>query len=165
MFDEEGKIESDPSPKEWDELDWAVYETFGYPREISFVRAGQILDVPWTTVKYRYERILQQCRVLNCFFPLGHAGYHYIVLTFGTKYETGLVRALQRIDRTTYIYKFRGTILLILFLLPHPLSYNKAGDRFKELEEMGIIHDLRVSIPIRWWKPTFNLKEESPNPV
>ena len=85
---------------------------------------------------------------------LSYEGYQYVFLTFKTEYETGLLNALKKLDRTSYLYKYRDMIILIAFLLPEPLSYNSAVDKFKELEEVGIIHDLRVSIP-REWHNTF----------
>lgn len=151
MFDEEGTLERDLYPHGWDELDWRVYDVLGYPRRISYYKAGQNLGVSWKTVKNRFKKILEQCKVLICFFPLGYNGYNQIFVTFKTKYEVGLVRALKNLDRTTYLWKSGDTIILNLFLLPDPMSYNRATERFKELEEIGIIHDLHVSIPIRWY--------------
>jgi hypothetical protein len=29
------------------------------------------------------------------------------------------------------------------------MSYNRGAERLKELEEIGVIHDLHVSIPLR----------------
>lgn len=148
-FEKEGKLKGDPYPKCWDELDWQVYETMDCPRKVSFRDAGEELGVSWVTVKSHFKKILNQCKILTCFFPLGYYGYQQIFLTFKTKYEIGVVNALKKLDRTTYLWKFNDTIILNLFLLPDALSYNRASDRFQELEEMGIIHDLHVSVPIR----------------
>ncbi len=158
-FSEKGKLSKDPCPSGWKDLDWKIYELFGYPRDISYTKAGEKLDMHWKTVRKHYCKILKQCKVLSCFFPLGYTGYHYIFLTFRTQYEVGLVRALKKLDRTSYLYKYNDMILLILFLPPDPLSYNKASSRFRQLEEMGLIHKLRVSIPIEWYRPTFNLRD------
>lgn len=85
-----------------------------------------------------------------CFFPIGFENYQYVLLTFKTKYEVGLEKALSKLDRTTYLYKYNELIVLQLQVDPTGQEYNKVAARFEELEEMGIIHDLSVSIPIGW---------------
>jgi hypothetical protein len=147
-FDEPGKLERDPYPCGWDELDWELYGIMGEPRKITFREVGKELGIPWSTVRERYNNILKQCKKLTCFFPLGYRGYHYLLVTFKTAYETGLVKSLKKLGRTTYLYKFSDTILLVLFLLPEALSYNDAIKNFKHLEKIGIIYDLRISSPM-----------------
>lgn len=156
-FDEPGKLKRDPYPTGWDEMDWKIYDLMGDPRAVTFREAGQNLDIPWSEVHKRYEKLLTQCKTLCYFLPLGYLGYQYMLLTFKTKYEIGLINALKRLDRSSYILKWNDTIILTLFLLPTPLAINTVGDRFKELEEIGILHDLRVSIPIRHYKPNISL--------
>lgn len=88
--------------------------------------------------------------------PLGYYGYEHLFITFKTEYEIGLAHALRGLDHSPYIEKYNDTILLTLFVPPGPLSPNRASGRFQDLEEMGIIHDLRVSIPTKWWKPNYD---------
>lgn len=156
MFEEPGKLAPDPFPIGWDDLDWEIYDIMGAPREVSFVNAGKKLERPWKTIQNRFNKIKRQCKTLAYFLPLGYSGYNYIFLTFRTKYEIGLANALKRLDRSSYIQKFKDMILLTLFLSPEPLSLNNVSRRFQDLEEMGIIHDLRVSIPTKWWKPNYD---------
>ena len=94
--------------------------------------------------------ILTDFMRIVCFFPDSFEGYQYALLTFRTKYEVGLKKALSKLDRTTYLYKYNGLIILHMQIDPGPQKYNSATARFGELEEMGIIHDLRVSVPNRW---------------
>ena len=155
MFYEEGKLEPDPYPHGWDELDWSIYELLDYPREVSYLEVGKKLGVSWKTVQYRFKKMLTQCKTLSCFFPFGYSGYNKLFVTFRTKYEVGLVKALRKLDRTTYLWKSRDTIILSLFFPPEPMSYNRGVERLKELEERGVIHDLHVSIPIRWYNVFF----------
>ncbi len=159
MFDQIGLLDRDPYPQFEDELDMEIYELMKSPRKITFRKAGEELNIPWTTAQYRFKKIIKQCKILACFFPLGYYGYQYSVYTFKTKYEIGLIETLKRLDRTSYVYRFNGMILLILFLDPGPLSINKASDRFQHLEEIGIIRDLRASIPTRWWKPNYDFPD------
>lgn len=93
------------------------------------------------------------CKSLVAFFPRGYSGYARLLVTFKTKYETGLKESLEKLDRSSYLWKFNDTIILILFVD----DYNGTCEQFNVLEEIGMIHDLRVSIPIRYYEPHINL--------
>jgi len=149
-FREKGKLERIEYPHGWDEIDWSVYHLFRKPRQVSFFLASKELNMSWKSVQQHYEKILKQCKTYMSFFPLGHEGYSYFLATFRTDFEIGVENALKRLDRTSFLYKARGTIILLLFTSPDPLAYNRVSERFEEMEEIGIIHDLRVCIPIRW---------------
>lgn len=150
-FNEEGTLKDDPFPLGWDETDWDIYHEMRIVRKLSFLEVSKKLNVSRMTVKKRFEKMMTQCKVLTSFFPLGYHGYDYLLLTLKTKYEIGLEKALSKLDRSTFLYKYKDMIILILFTSPEPQSYNNVTNRFKELEESGIIHDLCVSIPIRWY--------------
>lgn len=156
MFDEPGTLPPDPSPTGWDKLDWDIYNKMGAPREETFVNIGRQLEKPWKTIQNRFNKIKKSCKSLAYFLPLGYYGYEQLFLTFKTEYEIGLVHALERLNHSSYVQKYNDMILLTLFVPPGPLSSNSAGERFQDLEEMGIIHDLRVSIPTKWWKPNYD---------
>lgn len=144
---DKGKVPHDPYPKGWDDLDWSVYEYMKHP-SFSYVKVGKKLDVSWQTVKNRFKKILKDCKTWNSFFPRGLLNYYHVFMTFTTDYEIGLERELEKLDRTTFFYKFNDMILL------YGAMDNYEGiARFGELEKEGIIHDLRVSNPIQWHKP------------
>lgn len=158
FFDQKGEILEDPYPHGWDEMDWRVYHAMRLPRTRTYVEFGKSLNISWKTVSKRFQRLLSQCKIVTSFFPNSVFGYNYLVVTFNTKYEVGLVRELQKLDRSSYVYKIEDTIMLGLFLSLHPLSINKVSERFRELQEIGIVHNLAVSIPSRW----YNTIENSP---
>jgi hypothetical protein len=147
-FDEAGELQQDPYPHKWDALDWKIYELMSKPRSVTFRQLGKKLDISWVAVKNRYNNLVKQCKLLSCFWPLGYDGYLQLAVSFKTKYEIGLVKALKKLGRTTYLYKFDDTIFLILFLLPMAFSNNDTIKNFKELEKIGIIYDLRISSPL-----------------
>lgn len=150
-INEKGKLPDDPYPHGWDELDWKIFHEMRVIRKKTYIELTRELGIAYKTIHSRFVKILKQCKIMTCYFPLGYHGYQYIFLTFKTEYEIGLLNALRKLDRTSYLYKYRDMILLIAFLLPEPLALNSAIDRFKELEETGIIHDLSVSIPREWY--------------
>jgi hypothetical protein len=104
----------------------------------------------WKTVKKYYMEIIEQCKVLSCFFPLGKEGYSLQLVTFKTDYEKGVVKALVKLNRTTFIYKADGIIILCLYLIPRPKDFNISTDKFKKLEEEGYIRDLHICTPRKW---------------
>lgn len=74
--------------------------------------------------------------------------YYHVLMTFTTDYETGIERELEKLDRTTFIYKFED-----IFMLYGALDGYKGIERFWNLEKEGKIHKLRVSDPIQCYKP------------
>lgn len=148
IFDEKGKIESDPYPHCWDDLDWKIYDEMRKVREKSLVKVGEKLGYSWKTIGKRLNMLSKQCKIFLSFFPFGYFLYNDVLLTFETEFEVGLEKALQKIDRTTFLWKFENLILLMLHIAPYE-SQKKVLNRFAEFQEMGLIHHLKVSIPIR----------------
>jgi hypothetical protein len=66
------------------------------------------------------------------FLPLGYYGYHYILLTFETEYEIGLVRALRRLDHSSFFFLPLGYYGYHYILLTFETEY-----------EIGLVRALR----------------------
>jgi hypothetical protein len=147
-FDEKGKLPLDGYPHGWLDEHWKIYNLMYAPREVSFKDIGERIDLHWRTVKKRYTEVLEQCKILMGFFPLGNEGYSYHVVTFKTEYEIGLYKALKKLNKTSYIYKTEDTIMLGLFLEPTATAHEESSRQFTHLEEIGLIHDLHISIPL-----------------
>jgi hypothetical protein len=152
-FSKKGKLKSDLYPHGWDDIDWEVYYIMKDP-SISFTKAikeskvhGSGLSRP--TIKKRFKKILNDCKVRLNFFPKGYEGYDKIFFTFKTDYEIGLYNALKKLDRTSFLWKVKDLIVLNLFVN----HYCKTVRHFKEMEENGLIHRLKVSIPNRHYSP------------
>ena len=144
-LDKIGRLEPDPYPHGWDELDWEVYNHMRDPL-ISFWKVGENLGVSWHTVKNRFEKIVKDCKTWIAFFPRGYHNYSQALLTFKTEYEVGLREELKKLDRTTFLYKFEDKIMLHLF-------YDNSFQHyiFSKMKKKGKIHDLHVSIPVRYY--------------
>ncbi|MGC1122920.1 MAG: hypothetical protein WBA22_17705, partial [Candidatus Methanofastidiosia archaeon] len=139
-----GILRADKYPN-WNEFEWDVYKNMGNPR-VSFVDVGKKLEVSWQTVKNHYDVIMKDAKVWLGFFPLGMNGYYHLFFSFETEYETGFKKELEKLDRTTFL--FRGESKLFLFMyVENPQCLCR---RFDELEKEGIVRDVRVSIPIQW---------------
>ena len=154
IFKEKGKIENDPYPHCWDDLDWDIYNEMRKVREVSLVEIGRKLGYSWKTIGKRLKILSKQCKILLSFFPFGYSMYNGFLITFKTNYELGLEKALQQIDRTSYLWKFDNLILLMLHISLNE-SPNLILNRFGELQEMGLIRHLKASIPIRTYSSTF----------
>jgi len=152
-FSEKGKLKDDLYPHGWDEIDWEVYYIMKNP-SISFTEAIRISKKEGTglsrkTIKKHFKKILEDCKIQMNFFPWGYGHYDKILFTFKTKYEIGLYDSLKKLDRTSYLWKVRDFIILTLFVE----HYCKTVRSFKELEENGLIQNLKVSIPNRHYSP------------
>lgn len=142
------KIPAMKLPK-WDSLDWKIYNERRDPT-ISSVSIGEKLGISYKIVLRRYKKLLKDCKIWLPFFPNGYSNYTPYIISFRTKFETGFISELRKIDRSSYIYKFNDTMMLTLFF-----------DQYLEIENLlkmeknGIIHEVRVSSPVwhfdRFW--------------
>jgi hypothetical protein len=64
---------------------------------------------------WRFRDILKICHIWIPFFPNGYSNYAKYIISLKTDYETGLVKELKRLDRSSYVYKTNDAILLTLF--------------------------------------------------
>ncbi len=131
------------SPKTWDDLDWKIYMERNDPTESS-VKIGEKLGVTCRTVLTRFKKILEDCQIWIPFFPNGYANYVPYIVTLRTEYETGILHELKKLDRSSYVYKADGTLILTLFF-----DRRLEIDGFLELHEKGLIHDVCVSYPLK----------------
>lgn len=140
---EKGSLQRHEYPN-WNELDWDVFNLMKDPTR-SFGKVGGELGVSWVTVQTHFKKILKDCRIWVSFFPKGYKFYSNAVLTFKTKYEIDLKNELEKIDRTSFLYKFDDTIALFL-------HYETFDDirTFELLKKKKKIRDLHFSMPIAW---------------
>ncbi len=152
-FDEIGRLKNDPYPHGWDDIDWEVYHLMKDP-SISYTEAIRRSKEEGTglsrqTIKKHFKKILRDCKFQMNFFPNGYKGYDQVFFTFHTKYEIGLYKALKELDRTSFLWKVKDFLILNLFVE----HYCATVRHFKEIEENGLIHNLKVSIPNRHYTP------------
>jgi hypothetical protein len=152
FFEEKGTLPVDKYPHAWFEEQWNTYYRLKHPREVTFREAAKDLGVTWVMGRKYFLNILKQCKVMTNFFPLGAEAYSPILVTFKTDYETGIVKGLRTLNRTTYLYKAENTIILLVGTSPIPRAQNHIAGKFDKLEEIGVIRDLHISTPINWHK-------------
>lgn len=156
FFDEKGILPVDKYPHAWFEEHWNTYYYMKFPRDITFRDAAkkmkQNVEITWVTVREYFLDMLNQCKVMTNFFPLGTEAYSPLLVTFKTEYETGIVKGLRTLNRTTYLYKSENTLILFFCISPRPREQNYITGKFHELEEIGVIRDLHVSTPFNWHK-------------
>ena len=133
-----------PKPLNWDDLDWGIYHKMNNPNQPSNV-AAKALGLSHTSILDRFYRIQKDCLIWMPFFAQGYSSYNQFIVQLKTKYELGLKKELQKLDRSTYLYKIDDFILLHLFL-----EKNKNLNFLLNLEKKGLIHSLSVSIPLRY---------------
>lgn len=149
FFEEKGILPVDQYPHKWFENHWKTYHCLKSPRKKSFREAGKELGFSWETAREYFIDVLKQCKIVTTFYPLGLESYSPLLLTFKTDYETGIVKGLKTLDRTTLLYKANNTIILIAGTPPVPKAQNHFSNRFQRFEEMGLISDLHISTPLK----------------
>ena len=137
-----GELPEMKKPENWEDLHWDVYRARKNPKRSS-IKVGRELHVSYRTVLNYFNEILPTCEIWIPFFPNGYHNYANYILTLKTDYETGLVKELKKLDRSSYVYKADKTLILSLFFDRH-----LEIDSFLKLEKEGVIHDMRVSFPV-----------------
>ena len=120
------------------------------PRHKTFRETGKELGGSWVTAREYFLEVLKQCKIMTNFFPLGTEAYSPLLVTFRIDYETGAVKGLKNLDRTTYLYKADNKIILLVGTTPTPRAQNHIIDKFERLEETGLISDLHILTPYDW---------------
>ena len=149
VLDRKGKLPRDKYPHGWDELDWEIYEHMKDP-QVSYATVGSALKIRWYIIRDHFEKILKDCKTWILFLPRGYDNYQQVYMMFKTDYEVNLRDELQKLDRTSILYKFDDTIILHLFLDEALHKLHQYYRLFFEFKKEGIIHDLHVSIPVEW---------------
>jgi hypothetical protein len=152
FFEEGGTLPTDLYPHKWFEEHWNIYYCMKYPRNKTFREAGKELGIDWVTTREYFLDVLKQCKIITNFFPLGTEAYSPLLVTLKTNHETGLIKGLRSLDRTTYLYKAENTLILLIGIDPVPRAQNHLTDKFERLEEIGLISDLHISTPFDWHK-------------
>jgi len=147
-FEEGEPLCSDPYPHGWSETDWLVYDAMRKPRNQYFWKIGKEIGLSSQAVRDHYYSIIKSCKVHLSLFPDGYYNYSQLLLTFRTKYETGLKKELEKLDRTSYLFRCNDVIILVLFI--DSKVYGDPCRMFKEMEETGIVYGLEASIPIEF---------------
>jgi hypothetical protein len=142
---EKGEITRDEYPHNWNDLDWSVFSCMKKNPGRSYGKVGGELGVSWVTVREHLKKILNDCKVSTSFYPKGYNYYQKALLRFTTKYERNLWEELKKIDRSSFLYKYDDSILLILF-------YEDYNDLkiFDILKKERKIKNVELSTPIAW---------------
>lgn len=148
FFDAGDHLPADPYPHGWSETDWLVYDALRKPRNEYFWKVGKEINLSSQAVRDHYYSIIKDCKIHLSLFPEGYYNYSQLLLTFKTKYETGLKKELEKLDRTSYLFRCNDLIILVLFV--DSKLYGAPCKIFKEMEEMGIIYNLKGSIPLEF---------------
>lgn len=144
-----GRLKPDIMP-DWDDEEWELYKVMRNPRQ-NFFDVGKKLKLPWKTVKEQFQKIVKDCKVCTGFYPLGYSQYDPFLVTFRTEYETGIRKFLTGLDRSSWLFKVDDMLILYLF----QTHINLTCLKFAEINEMGIIEDFRVGIPLNMDSESF----------
>ena len=144
---EKGLLPRDEYPGLWDEKDWDIFRSMRNPRA-SYGKVAGSLNMPWQTLRERFQKILSACKIWLVVLPKGYNNYSQSILLFKTDYEANLRDELSKLDRTSIIYKFNDKIMLQMFL-----DRKLQNLVFYKLKRERKIRDLVVCVPIGWHSP------------
>ena len=119
-----------------EELDEKIFEIMKKNARLPFSQVGREIGVFSGTVKdHFYRKILSLCNVAHYFFPLGYLNYMQTYFRIYTTYEQSLVKSLQLLPCTSYVYPFEKGLLINIF---HD-NIKIFMDILKKMEDIGIV--------------------------
>ena len=130
---------------EWKNIDWNIYNSMklGIRRGFTSV-AKEINEWPRTVQLHFLNTVLPSCTICHYFFPKGQDFYDQAFVRVETKYETGIVKALEMLPCTTYVFPLEEMLVLGLF---HE-GVRDLMDVFQKFEETGIIDSYLLYVPL-----------------
>ena len=132
---------------EWSNLDWKIYYAMREDVRSEFTHIGEEVSVASFTVKsHFYKYVLPCCNVAHYFFPKGYNFYKQAFLKITTKYEKGIVRALEKLPCTTYVIPLEKGLILNIF---HE-GVNELMTAIQKIEEIGILDTYSLQAPLTY---------------
>lgn len=141
-FSAHSRITPDTNPL-WDELDWNLYRVMRNLRQ-DFLTVSRKLNISREEVKKRFGKVVKDCRIAMGFFPQGYLTYSPLLLSMKTDCETGMEKWLSALDRSSWLFKIDDVLMVYLF----STHVNLTCLKFLEMQHVGIIRNVRVSIPL-----------------
>jgi hypothetical protein len=138
----ESEFEEDLLPRktegiyEMEELDRKIFEIMKHDARLPFSQVGREVDVFSGTVKdHYYKKIMPMCNVAHYFFPRGYSSYMQTYFRIHTPYEKSLVKSLQLLPCTSYVYPFEEGLFVTIF---HE-NFTDLMYLLRKMEEMGLV--------------------------
>ncbi len=131
----------------WEKIDWEIYHATYRDIRCKFTPLARALEIDYKTFKkHFYDRILPNCAVINYFFPKGQEHYKQAFLKLESKCEEDIVRSLQKLPCTTYVFPLEKSIVLGLF---HE-SIKILMEVLEKMEEKAIIDNSLLFSPLAY---------------
>jgi len=119
-----------------EELDSKIFEIMKHDARMPFTQVAKNLNVFSGTIKdHFYKKVLPLCNVAHYFFPLGYSNYMESYFRIHTEYEESLVKSLELLLCTSYVYPFEKGLLINIF--HENISISMA--LLQKMEEMGLV--------------------------
>jgi hypothetical protein len=99
---------------------------------------------PKTVQKHFFEHVLPCCTTGHYFFPRGYSYYDKALLKIRSSYERDLIKALERLPCTSYVYLFGKELIVTIF---HK-SMTNLIETMQKMEETGIIDAYLLFVPL-----------------
>lgn len=134
---------------DWSDLDTRIFELMREDARRPFTEVASETGKYSSTIKdHFYQFVLPQCEVAHYFFPKGYDYYMQNLFRIYTHYEKSLVKALEKLPCTTYVYPLEKGLVLIIF---HE-NINIIMTFIEKMEENGILDGHLLFTPLRHYK-------------
>jgi len=134
---------------DWSDLDTRIFELMRENARRPFTEVAGETDKYSSTIKdHFYQFVLPQCEIAHYFFPKGYDCYMQNLFRIYTHYEKSLVKALEKLPCTTYVYPLEKGLVFIIF---HE-NINIVMTFVEKMEENGILDKHLLFTPLRHYK-------------
>lgn len=136
----------------WDNLDWNIFHFMKSNIRAKFTVVARNTGGTSKTVKDRfYNHVLPHCVVAHYFYPTGSTSYNPIFLSLKTGYEKSVIKALEKLPCTSYVFPLETRLVVILFYDPLD-TVVRLVNALEKLEEIAIINNYLLYCPIIFTK-------------
>jgi hypothetical protein len=142
----------------WSELDWKVFDIMSESVRTKIPYLARKTGVDYKTAKrHFFGVVLPACVVAHYFYPRGYDFYLQSFVRMRSKYETELVKVLEQLPCTTYVFPLENELILNLF---HE-NQRKIIALLEKMEEKTIIDGFLLYAPLYHVYPDIRTSEGS----
>ena len=145
---EKGTLERFAEKKlDWNSKDWEIYRFMQSNIRKKWLHLARHVGLSLSTARnHFFSHILPECYQAHYFFPKGYDYYSKMVLRVRTKCEIALVKNLELLPCTSYVFPLQNEITVTLF---HEDENGVLGS-LEKMKEIGALRDYLLYTPIAY---------------
>ncbi|KYK29601.1 MAG: hypothetical protein AYK19_19485 [Theionarchaea archaeon DG-70-1] len=141
----------------WSDLDWKIFNVMSESVRTKIAYLARETDVDYKTAKdHFFNVVLPSCVIAHYFYPKGYDFYLQSFIRIHSEYEAEIVKALEELPCTTYVFPLEKELVINLFHENQRKVINLLG----KMEEKSIIDGFLLYAPLYCIYPDFRTSEE-----